>query len=633
MERGIWSDQGLNGVPIEMWNKKDKSDRQHCALTCAFGANARKYNLELVEFPADVAPIISAMVPNLISHNWAGLREDGAQDGGFGAELDREAGEEKKEKSIEATQGLLEEAKAELEGGKANEGQAELVAALQQRLDALTTGAIKTPTQPRPSPGAAARETGPAGKATVLKRLVAQVKRQEMTPRSLADQTALQRLKRQGEAMVHMQHKQYPKTLKRLTGTGSPAPLACMAPAALTDVLCFLEDQERVLAIVAEALASSPNHLAAGQSIIGKAADTTFDKMLRDAPESIQLSPYLVLFGIIPVGDCAMMVAYKHWMPGKTPGSIALLDIVEHLSFINDQGDLKAGEAGARLLAGVAAAGDGDDDHDYNALVRGLAGGLAAASEATFTAKGSDGTVYDWREFSVGVVDLVGGAGSKLLDRELFDSLATKICEFGRLQSLRTQALDSALAGSKRQTGARRDVLLVAGHGGPPGAEELDDTVTVLYSGVAWPQCQCGRIVRGYPLCSNCGAGQGKLWKCALCGLLSRADSASCYFLPTGGCKGKRDKGKDPTPAEVKLAGDAVVAHFALVNQAKGAHGAGGAGVSRAPQNVLQPRAPQNVLPRPARRLALQQQTPAVNAVGLDGQYCLEGEGGGGGVN
>ena len=123
--------------------------------------------------------------------------------------------------------------------------------------------------------------------------------------------------------MVHMLHQQYLKTLKRWIAV--PAPLECMAPAALADVFYFVEAHDAVLSTLCAALTGSPNHGAAVQSILGKVADMTYDAMLAADPEALRPCPYLRFFGIVTKGDLSMKLARKKWVAGRTTAASALL--------------------------------------------------------------------------------------------------------------------------------------------------------------------------------------------------------------------------------------------------------------------------------------------------------------------
>ena len=161
-----------------------------------------------------------------------------------------------------------------------------------------------------------------------------------------------------------------------------------------------------------------------------------------------------------------MKYAFKHWVAGKTPASAALLNLVKRISFVNQRGDLEVGAAVAQLLTCVASAGDGEGDHDYNSLCQGLVGAVAGGRKAVFKATGPDGTVRAWGDFAFRVVDRAAAQGGTPWDRSAFIRLTTEIYEFGRLQSVRAQAVESALA--ERRAGAR-DVLLLEEYGDPLG--------------------------------------------------------------------------------------------------------------------------------------------------------------------
>jgi hypothetical protein len=81
----------------------------------------------------------------------------------------------------------------------------------------------------------------------------------------------------------------------------------------------------------------------------------------------------------------------------------------------------------------MAEAGDGDDDNDYDALLRSVARAVAEARDASFKVTEDDGTVSNWQEFARKTVHMIAKQGRKQFMAEDFSCLIGAIFKFGRL--------------------------------------------------------------------------------------------------------------------------------------------------------------------------------------------------------
>ena len=266
----------------------------------------------------------------------------------------------------------------------------------------------------------------------------------------------------------------------------------------LGDIIAYVEEQRTLHSLVRQSLGASPSHGAAIMAISGRVADTTFRALLDAAPESLRSPPLLRLFGVVPQGDLAVGVAFQNWVAGRTKAASALLTLVSHLSLVDERGNLNLPAPTAQLVAGMSAAGDGEDDNDYDPLTRAGVAMVAGALAAPFRATGSDGKVFDWQDFANGMVEGASARGVKAFTRSDWARLLEMICLFARLQSLRMQALRSALGGGGSQA---RDVLQV--WGGADADQEGDAEGADVFA--AWAgggaSCQkCGGQVRHFPI-------------------------------------------------------------------------------------------------------------------------------------
>jgi len=99
------------------------------------------------------------------------------------------------------------------------------------------------------------------------------------------------------------------------------------------------------------------------------------------------------LFGIGATGDFGMAIALQNWVPQQLEAATELAAMAQQILFLTESGELNVPAPAKALLQGVAAAGDGDDDNDYDSLVRGVAQAVAEARDATFKVTEDDGTV------------------------------------------------------------------------------------------------------------------------------------------------------------------------------------------------------------------------------------------------
>jgi hypothetical protein len=242
----VLGDAGLGDTPVELWSAGDLRDRFHLAEVALFESNAERLNLRLEVPSAFVRDRVVAMIPRFIGAEWAprGAGED------LTAELDGEADAETVKKL--ATVGkLLAKAKEALKEEGGGDEPAEIVASLQLRHDALAACASPrtpgrraqgTPTQPPHTVGRRPGDTPPTPRTA--------------TPRSLADQAAMQAAQRRGAGAMYLLHSEFPKTCQRQTGGQPPAPIEGMSAAAVADVLFYLDGQRELRNLVRQSLAA-----------------------------------------------------------------------------------------------------------------------------------------------------------------------------------------------------------------------------------------------------------------------------------------------------------------------------------------------------------------------------------------
>ena len=233
------------------------------------------------------------------------------------------------------------------------------------------------------------------------------------TPRSLNDQAQVQQLQRESAGVIHRLHMAVPKNLKHWGRDTAPAEL--LSPVVQNDVLMRTDAQRAVLESVAASLAegATPNCSAALASISGKAIDTTFDRLIEEEIVVLNLSPVDRLFGSVPGGDLAMAVARSNHVSQKTKAALELAALVARITLVNEDGELDVPSAAASLLRRVAAAGDADEDNDYDILVRGFGRAIAHSRQLVFKAVADGGVVHDWGEFANNTIDMIAGQGHR----------------------------------------------------------------------------------------------------------------------------------------------------------------------------------------------------------------------------
>lgn len=84
--------------------------------------------------------------------------------------------------------------------------------------------------------------------------------------------------------------------------------------------------------------------------------------------------------------------------------------------------------------------------------------------------------------------------------------------------------------------------------------------------------------MRGFAICSGCFAAQGRLWLCAACGSCSLWDSVECSARRSTGCRGTRDRGREPTAGEVADRGQSMATANKPPGGGGGGQGGGGGG-------------------------------------------------------
>jgi len=276
----------------------------------------------------------------------------------------------------------------------------------------------------------------------------------------------------------------------------------------LADIVFRLGDHRAVLDSVMRAFAhaATENATTTLASISSKAADTTFRRLVQEGVVQPRMSPVDRLFGIVATGDFCMAIALQNWVPQQSEAATELAAMVQHISFLTESGKLNVPAPAKALLQGMAAAADGDDDNDYDSLMRGAARAVAEARDATFKFTEDDGTVNDWQEFVRKTVHMVAKQGHKQFSAVDFSNLTGAIFKFGRLQNSRDLELRAALGqpgGSHRQE--------VRGAGSVP-------TVLALNAPHPCSNPACNRGLRAHhAVCFGCRASKGKQWRCSLC--------------------------------------------------------------------------------------------------------------------
>ena len=368
-----------------------------------------------------------------------------------------------------------------------------------------------------------------------------------------------------GAGDLHRLHKQLPKTLKELCGDAVVAPPELMSAGMLADIVFRLGDHRAVLDSVTRAFAhaATENATTTLASISSKAADTTFRRLVQEGVVQPRMSPVDRLFGIVATGDFCMAIALQNWVPQQSEAATELAAMVQHISFLTESGKLNVPAPAKALLQGMAAAADGDDDNDYDSLMRGAARAVAEARDATFKFTEDDGTVNDWQEFVRKTVHMVAKQGHKQFSAVDFSNLTGAIFKFGRLQNSRDLELRAALGqpgGSHRQE--------VRGAGSVP-------TVLALNAPHPCSNPACNRGLRAHhAVCFGCRASKGKQWRCSLCGLHTLWEHSSCCYALTGGCPGTRESSREATAAEIASRGSLIVA----AHVARAPRGGGGGG-------------------------------------------------------
>ena len=301
--------EALKCTPVEIWDERDLEEYGHAAEVACFEINALNLNLRHEPYPPRVAAAVRAMIADGIIDSQWGVGADpsalggGGGGSGLGADIDGEAPKAEPEalqSLLLQAQGALEQAERDAEkvtsdGEKvASVVQAEaLVSALKLSIKQhAESAALRTPTtKPTVSSGRytiAPRRDPPPKKAAVS------------TPKTLADQASVQQLQRMGAGALYRLHKALPKLLKVCCGSEPAASTELMPPAMLTDVAFRLEAQNAVLQSVmgAYSFAATESASATLASISGKAADTTFSRLIHEGVAQLRMSPVDRLFGI-----------------------------------------------------------------------------------------------------------------------------------------------------------------------------------------------------------------------------------------------------------------------------------------------------------------------------------------------
>ena len=149
-----------------------------------------------------------------------------------------------------------------------------------------------------------------------------------------------------------------------------------MPAALLADVVFRLEAQRSVLETVMAAFSCAATESASVTlaSISGKAADTTFSRLVHEGVVQVHLAPVDRLFGTLPLGDLSMAVALQNWVPQPSEAAVKLAAAAQHMSFLDESGRLNVPTPAKTLLHGMAEAGD-------QAAARGAPQGCEAAHQ------------------------------------------------------------------------------------------------------------------------------------------------------------------------------------------------------------------------------------------------------------
>ena len=574
------SSEALKGLPVELWDERDLAQNGRLAEVACFEHNAINLNLRYEPYPSHVEDAIRDMIASGIIHSQWGAGADasalggGGGGGSLGAEIDGEASGAEAP-SLTALQSLLRQAQDTLEqakrdalpseGGKAASVlQAEaLVTALELSIKQHAMGAA--PWTP------AAKPTGSGGQYTIAARKnPPPIKTTVATPKSLVDQTSMQQLQRVGAGALHRLRKQHPKTLKACCGDAAVASPELMPAALLTDTLFRLKEQNAVLETVMAAFehAATESALATLASISGKAADTTFSRIIDAGGAKALLSPVDRLFGILHLGDLSMAVALQNWVPQPSEAAAKLAAAAQDMSFLDEFGRLNVSSPAKTLLHGMAEAGDGEDDNDYDALMRSVARAVAEARDAPFRVAEDDGSVMDWQEFVHRTVRTVAKQGRKQFTAKDFSSLTGTTFKFGRLQNSCDLELRAALG---------------------PQVRARDPSVLAVAQDRRCINPACSRTMRNrFAICAGCGASQGRQWRCLLCTGHTPWDVLDCSSI---WCGGSRDRSREATAAEVDEVSRRIMANCAARSSARvgGRGGGGGGGGQRVRQASCDP--------------------------------------------
>ena len=122
----------------------------------------------------------------------------------------------------------------------------------------------------------------------------------------------------------------------------------------------------------------------------------------------------------------------QNWVPQPPEAAAKLAAAAQHMSFLDVSGRLNV-PTPAAATRHSRKPGDGDDDSDYDALLRSVARAVAEARDASFKVTEDDGTVSNWQEFARKTVHMIAKQGRKQFMAEDFSCLIGAIFKFGRL--------------------------------------------------------------------------------------------------------------------------------------------------------------------------------------------------------
>jgi len=233
--------------------------------------------------------------------------------------------------------------------------------------------------------------------------------------------------------VIHRLHAALPKALSYRTA-------GLLSAVVLNDIRMRIDSQRAVSEGAAEFLceAATPNCTAAHASMTGKAMNTTYNRLVGAGVAGLDLSGIDRLFGFVPGGELAMAIALSNHVPQKTKAALELAALAARATFISESEELDISTvASSSLLTGMAVAGNGDEDNDYDALVRNLVRAIARSRHLVVKAVAADGAVHDWGEFANKAIDMISGRGYLAFTSADNRDLTGVIFEFGRQQSAR----------------------------------------------------------------------------------------------------------------------------------------------------------------------------------------------------